>query len=281
MTRRDALKAAFLAPAAAAPAADSKWPVKTDRHPFGSLKVGMTSYCFREFPLEPSLKILKRLGAGYVSLKDVHLPLASTKEERKKAKERIDKAGLTLMGCGVISLKNNEAEIRRALEYVVDVGAPAAVVAPDPPALPLLSKVLQNFDLRVAIHNHGPEDKKFPAPSDVWDAIQNLDPRIGLCIDVGHTFRTGADPAAAIRKYASRLYDIHLKDVARDPAAPDAKYKNVALGTGVLDVAACLRALVDIRYAHHVALEFEADPENPVAGMAASFGFIRGFLAAA
>lgn len=281
LTRRDALKGALFAPAAAAlPAAETKWPVKADHHPFGSLKVGMTSYTTREYPLEASLKILKQLGVGYVSLKDVHLPLGSTKEERANAKKAIDKAGLTLLGCGVISLKNNEAEIHRALEYVRDLGAATAVVAPDPAAVPTINKVVKDFDLRVAIHNHGPEDKKFPTPSDVWDAIQGLDPKIGLCIDVGHTTRTGNDPAAAIRKYASRLYDVHIKDIARDPAAPDLKYKNVPLGTGVIDVAAYLKALVEIRYAYHVALEYEAEPENPVPGMAACYGFLRGFLAA-
>jgi sugar phosphate isomerase/epimerase len=277
MTRRDALKAAFAAPLAT-PAADNKWPVKADRHPFGSLKVGMTSYTTREYPLEASIKILKSLGVGYVSIKDVHLPLGSTKEERKAARGRIEKAGLTIMGCGVISLKNNEAEIRRALEYVRDLGAATAVVSPEPAALPALNKVIKDFDLRVAIHNHGPEDKKFPAPSDVYDAIQSLDTKIGLCIDVGHTFRTGMDPAGAIRKYAKRLYDVHIKDIAPDASAR-LNYKNVPLGTGVIDVAAYLKALVEIRYAHHVALEYEAEPENPVAGMAACFGFIRGFLA--
>jgi sugar phosphate isomerase/epimerase len=278
MTRRDALKTAFAAPLAAAPAADNKWPVKAERHPFGSLKIGMTSYTTREYPLDASLKILKSLGVGYVSIKDVHVPLGSTKEERKSAKDRINRAGLTILGCGVISLKNNEAEIRRALEYVRDLGAPTAVVAPDPDALPALNKVVKDFDLRVAIHNHGPEDKKFPAPSNVYDAVQSLDAKIGLCIDVGHTFRTGMDPAAAIRKYAKRLYDVHIKDIAPDPAAR-LNYRNVPLGTGVIDVAGYLKALVDIRYAYHVALEYEAEPENPVAGMAASFGFIRGFLA--
>jgi len=277
-TRRDALKMAMFA-SAALPAAETKWPVKPERHPFGPLKVGMTSYTTREHPLDASLKILKQLGVGYVSIKDVHLPLGSTKDERREAKRKIDRAGLTILGCGVIGLKSNEAEIRRALEYVTDLGAATAVVSPEPAALPVLNKVLRDFDLRVAIHNHGPEDKKFPAPGDVWDAIQSLDPRIGLCIDVGHTIRTGVDPAAAIRKYASRLYDIHLKDIARDPGAPDLKYRNVPLGTGVIDVAGCLRALVEMRYAHHVALEYEAEPENPVPGMAASFGFVRGVLA--
>ncbi len=283
MTRRDALKAALLAPAAAAPAAaapaDARWPVKPERNPFGALKVGMTSYTTREYPLEASLRILKQLGVSYVSFKDVHIPLGSTKAERAAVRRAVERAGLTLLGCGVIYLPAGEAEIRRALDYVKELGAPTAVVSLDPPAVSVLDKVVKDYDLRVAIHNHGPEDQRFPAPGDVFDAIRNLDPKIGLCIDVGHTFRTGHDPAAAIRKYAARLYDVHIKDIARDPAAR-LGYRNVPLGTGVIDVAAYLKALVDIKFPYHVALEYEAEPDNPVPGMAASYGFIRGFLAA-
>jgi len=280
MTRRDLLQAGPLAAAGALSAADSKWPAKADRHPYQGLKVGMTSYSTREWPLEASVKALKKMGIGYISIKDVHLPLGSTREERRAAKKKIEDNGLTILGCGVINLKNDEREIRRALEYVREMGAPIAVVAPDPPALPVLNQVVKDFDLRVAIHNHGPEDKKFPSPYDVFDAIQNLDPKIGCCVDVGHTFRMGIDPAAAIRKCAPRLYDVHLKDLTRDPGAPDLKPKNVAVGTGVVDVVSVLRALVEMRYAYHVALEYEIEPENPIAGIAASFGFIRGVLAA-
>ncbi len=270
ITRRDAMRTALAAAAAGAVRAAET------RQPFQGLKVGLASYSARKLSLEETLKMLQALGIRYISLKDVHLALDSTPERRRQVREQVTAAGLEILGCGVISLKNDEAQIHHALQYVRDLGAPVAVVSPDPPALPALDRVVRNFDLRVAIHNHGPEDKRFPSPYDVLQAIERLDRRIGCCVDVGHTFRLGIDPAEAIRKCAPRLYDIHMKDLA----SAERKPRNVPVGTGAMDVVAILRTLVKIRYANHVALEYEAEPENPIPGIAASFGYMRGVLAA-
>lgn len=244
--------------------------------PAGGLKCGITSYSTRKLTLEDTIRALKIIGTRYISIKDMHLPLDSTPERRQAVRRQLEQAGIAILGCGVISLKNDEAEIRRALEYARDLGAATAVVAPDPAALPALNRVVKDFDLRVAIHNHGPEDKKFPSPLGVFEAVRGLDPKIGCCVDVGHTYRLGLDPAEALRKCASRLYDIHIKDLA--DRAP--KASNVTVGTGALDVVGILKTLRQLRYAHHVALEYEAEPDNPIPGLAASLGFLRGVLAA-
>jgi sugar phosphate isomerase/epimerase len=129
--------------------------------------------------------------------------------------------------------------------------------------------------VRAAIHNHGPEDKKFPSPDSVFKAIQSLDKRIGCCVDVGHTFRLNEDPAAAIRMVSSRLYDVHLKDLA----ATGEKPPMIPVGRGVMDIPAILKALVDVKFTGHVALEWEDEADNPVPGMAESYGFVRGVFA--
>ncbi len=270
MTRRESLKIAVVGAAGAFPA------VAATGRPFAGLKCGIASYSTRKLTLEATLAALKHLQIRYIALKDFHLPMDSTREQRLAVKKQIADAGLEILGCGVITLpRNDEAQVRHALEYTRDVGSPTAVVAPDPAALPALNRVIKDFDLRVAIHNHGPEDKRFPSPLGVLEAVQGLDARIGCCVDVGHTFRLGIDPAAAIRKCAPRLYDVHLKDLAD----AGAKARNVPIGTGALDIVAILKALVEIRYAHHVALEYEAEPDNPLPGLAASLGYMRGVLA--
>ena len=140
----------------------------------------------------------------------------------------------------------------------------------------MLDKLVKEFDLKLAIHNHGPEDKVWPSPLDVWAAIQKYDERIGVCVDVGHTARCGVDPAQALRTCAARLYDVHFKDLAskgRRQARP------VEVGRGVLDVRGMLKALLDIGYSHHVGLEYEKDMNDPIPGAAESFGYIRGTLA--
>lgn len=275
--RREAMKLTTLGLAGALSAAGEEWPVKPQADPFVGLKLGITSYTTRKLSLDETIAALKRLEIRYISLKSFHLPLESTPEERKAVGRKIADAGLTLMGCGVIGLKNDESAIRYALDYCRDAGAPMAVVAPDPDALGAIDRVIKDYkDLRVAIHNHGPEDKKFPSPTGVFRAIQSLDKRIGCCVDVGHTFRIPEDPVAALNTVASRLYDVHLKDFA----TASHRAAKIPLGRGVMDVPKILKTLARLKYADHVALEWEGEENDPFPGMAESFGFVRGVFAA-
>jgi len=204
------------------------------------------------------------------------MPLASTPEERRAVAARFKAAGITPLSVGVITMEDDPAGIRSAFEYARDLGVPTIVCSPRPGAMARLDAMVDEFDIRLAIHNHGPEDKHFPSPYDVWKAVEGRDRRIGLCLDVGHTARAKVDPAEAIRRCRERLYDVHLKDMAG--TAPDSV--TVEAGRGVLDLAAILRALVDIRYAHLMSFEYEKDETDPLPGLAESVGYARGLLAA-
>ncbi len=277
--RRDAMKlsALGLAGALGMPAAPPKWPVKTSRDPFGGLKVGLTSYTTRELTLDETIVALKRLDIRYISLKSMHLPLESSKAERKAVARKIADAGLTLMGCGVLSLENDEKQIRDTFDYCRDVGSPMEVSGPNRDALGAIDRVIKDYgDLKVAIHNHGPEDENFPSPTGVFKLIDGLDKRIGCCVDVGHTFRLAEDPVEALKTVRSRLFDIHMKDVSATGEEPP----KVPVGRGILDHPAILRTLVDLGFDGHVALEWEAEAEDPVPGMAESYGYMRGVLGA-
>jgi sugar phosphate isomerase/epimerase len=242
--------------------------------PFRGLKVGITSYSVRKLGFDDAVKATRRIGVRYISLKDFHLPLKSTPEERREVARKLKEAGLILLGCGVVTMKNDEAEIRHAFEYAKDAGIATIVANPDPASLGILDRMVKEYNIRIAIHNHGPEDKRYPTPDVVATAIEGHDQRIGFCIDIGHTARAGVDPAAAIRKHARRLYEIHFKDVDRAVA----EGKTVECGRGVIDLPAVLRALRDVKFQYHVALEYEKDADDPVPGMAESIGYIRGVL---
>jgi sugar phosphate isomerase/epimerase len=259
---------AALAPTARATPADS-----TD--PWLGLKVGIASYTFRELPLEAAIQAIRRLGVHYVSIKDVHLPLKSTPEQRKEVARKFRDAGITPLSCGNIGLDDDESKTRNAFEYARDAGIPTIVCKPTRMSLPTLDKLVKEFDIKVAIHNHGPEDKVWPSPYDAWEAVRSFDERIGLCIDVGHTARCGVDPAEAIRRCAARLHDVHFKDIE----APSGRSRPVEVGRGVLDTRAILRALLDIKYTHLVGLEYEKDAKDPIPGAAESIGYVRGLLA--
>jgi inosose dehydratase len=291
-SRRDLLKAAFVAAAVAGPiaagafAADPKGatpqelikPSDPSAIPdrFKGLKVGVASYTFNKLPLDVTIRSIQRLGLRYVSIKDAHLPLKSTAEERKKVAEQFKEAGITPLSCGNISLTSDEAANRRAFEYVRDVGAGVMVCAPKSvDILPGLEKLVKEFDIRMAIHNHGPEDKVFPSPYEVQKAVEKFDQRIGYCIDLGHTFRAGRDPAQSIRDCKDRLYDVHMKDVT------DLKGKKVAveLGRGQMDIKAITQALLDVKFNGHVGFEHEKDMTDPLPGLAEGVGYLRGIIA--
>lgn len=281
ITRRDfarlGLATAALAPLAgtARAALTSRTvPVPADTDPWRGLKLGIASYTLRELPRAEAIKAMRRVDMKYVSIKDFHLPLKSTAEERKAAAQEFRDAGITPLSCGVITMTDNPQEIRNAFEYARDVGLLTIVAKPTRASLPTLDAMVKEFNIRVAIHNHGPEDKVWPSPYDAWDAIQSFDSRIGVCIDVGHTARCGVSPVEAIRKCASRLYDFHIKDI--DSTEP--KGKPIELGRGVLDLPGMLRALLDIQYRHLVGLEYEKDGKDPIPGTAESIGYLRGVL---
>jgi len=241
------------------------------------LKVGVASYSFRKLPLEVAIKGINRVELKYVSVKDVHLSLNSTAEERKAVAQKFKDAGITPISCGVVTMPNDEAKLRNSFEYARDLGVPTIVCIPDPAALPLAEKLVKEFDIRMAIHNHGPEQKDFPSPNEVWEAVKDLDERVGLCIDVGHTARANVDPATAIVKYKSRLYDLHFKDIADVKGNPNRV--EVEVGRGVLDIRGMLKALLEIQYAHHVGFEHERTAEDPLPGLAESVGYTKATLA--
>lgn len=173
-------------------------------------------------------------------------------------------------------MKNDEAEIKAAFDYARDAGMPVIVCSPDPAALGIVEEMAKSYDLRIAIHNHGPGDQKYPSPLDVLRLIKDRDSRMGICIDVGHTVRIGQDPVAVIEQCADRLYDFHMKDVTE--ATP--KGGATEVGKGVIDIVGVLRTLLKIKFSGHVALEYEINAEKPMPGVLESFAYMRGVMAA-
>ena len=277
LTRRSVMKAAALGAACSAIRPLTSFAVQpeaSDDKQFHGLRVGVCSYSLRSFPLAETLQATHRLGVRYLSLKDVHLPLTSTPDQRKQVRQQAADLGLSITSCGVIYLKDSEADMHQAFDYVRDLGASIAVVGIYREQLPTLDKVIRSYDLKAAIHNHGPNDKRFPSPLEIYDAIKGLDHRIGVCIDIGHTFRMHEDLVADVKKTSDRLYSMHFKDLESDHV--DAK--GLPVGTGVMPIVPLLRELVRSGYTGEVQLEYEIEPKDPLPGAAESLGFMRGAL---
>jgi sugar phosphate isomerase/epimerase len=239
------------------------------------IKLGIASYSFRKFSREQAIQMTKELGTPYLNVKDFHLKLSSSPAEIAAAKREFEAAGITLVGCGNVSFeKDDEADIRRKFEYAKAAGFPLIVCAPTHTTLPKLEKYVREYDIKIAVHNHGPEDKNFPTPQSVLAAVKNLDPRCGLCMDVGHTSRTGVGLVSSIAEAGPRLLDMHIKDLA-DPMNKDSQ---VPVGDGKLPIPQIFTQLIKMNYKGCVNLEYEVQPDNPLPGMKKSFTYMREVL---
>ena len=233
-------------------------------------KLGLASYTLRKFNLDDTLAMTKRVGLKYICFKSMHLPLDSTPAQIRSVVAKVKEAGLILYGGGVISMKN-EAQVHQAFDYAKAAGMKVIIGVPAPELLQLVNKKVQQYDMKVAIHNHGPGDKLYPTPAKAIERIKDLDKRIGLCHDIGHTIRIGST-----KKYADRMLDFHIKDVSE----ASAKGHGVEIGRGVINIPKFLKMLVKIKYSGIVSFEYEKDADDPIAGLAESVGYVKGVLAA-
>ena len=239
------------------------------------LTIGVASYSLRKFTLDQALDMAKTLGVTHMTFKDVHLPRTDPPETTRALRAKIEAAGITIMGGGTINLPNDPAQIRKDFEYAKAAGFPLIFISPDPASLDAVEQMAKEFNIKAAIHNHGPEDKHWPRPEDAYAAISSRDKHLGLCIDIGHTTRTGTDPVQACRQFRDRLYDLHVKDLA----VKTEKDSQVEVGRGVLDFPGLFRTLIDIGYRGQVGLEYEIHEDDPLAGMIESIAYMRGVLA--
>ncbi len=242
----------------------------------GPLKLGVASYSMREFTLDQALEMAKALGVTTMTFKDVHIPRTDPPETTRALRAKIEAAGITIMGGGTITIPNKPEQIKKEFEYAKNAGFPLIFTDPDPAALDTLEQMAKTYDIKVAIHNHGPENKNWPRPQDAYAAVKSRDKRLGLCIDIGHTLRTGTDPVQACRECRDRLYDMHVKDLA----VKSDKDSQVAVGRGVIDFPGLFKTLIDIGYQGQVGLEYEINAKNPLPGMIESMAYMRGVLAA-
>ena len=246
---------------------------QTRKDGYMRLKLGMASYTFRKFNLEDTLAMTKKLGLQRIALKSFHLPLESSEDEIRAVAAKVKEAGLTLYGCGVVYMEN-EDEVHRAFDYAQAADMEIIIGVPEHNLLNLVNKKVQEYDIKLAIHNHGPGDERYPSPESAYEKIKDLDPRMGLCIDIGHAQRIGIDPSEAAEMFSDRLYDVHIKDVSE----ASEKGTTVEIGRGVIDIPKFLRTLLKLKYTGTMALEFEKDADDPLPGSAESIGYLKGVL---
>jgi sugar phosphate isomerase/epimerase len=241
------------------------------------IQLGLTSYTFRNFSRDQMIGFMKQINITDLNLKDTkdHLPMDPSEEA--KALADYAAAGIKLHAAGTIYFaKDEDADIRSKFEYCKRAGISVIVAGdPTPETLPRVEKFVKEYDIRIAIHNHGPEDKLWHSPLDILKAVKNMDPRIGCCIDVGHTVRAGTDVVQAIQEVGPRLFDVHMKDLTNFQS----KESQVAVGDGIMPVREIFEALIKTKYKGFVDLEYEVHGDDPMPGVISSFAYMRGVLA--
>jgi len=259
--------AALAAPAIAAPG-----------NPPGRIKLGLCSYSFGKTKLAEAVEIIKATHTRYVNIKpELHLPYDSSAALIAETRRLLDDKGLILAGTGATYLqKPDMGEIRQRFEFNKALGSPLIVIGPTVETLPMIEKCVKEYDIKVAVHNHGPTDKHFPTPESALAAIKGMDPRVGLCMDIGHTMRSGVNPVDAAKAAGSRMLDLHTKDLRM----ADGKWIFADCGDGDLDLPGLFRQLVKQGFQGACNLEYETAGPGRDLGIHRSTAYLRGIVAA-
>lgn len=253
------------------PQSNEKPPVETGE----KFKLGVAGYSFAKFDLDKTLETLQRIDVHYLCIKDFHLPLNSTDEQIAAFHAKLKEKGVTGYAVGPIYMKTKE-EIDRAFEYAKRVGVKLIIGVPNYELLPYVDTKVKEYGFNYAIHLHGPDMPMYPDAEDVWNHVKDLDPRIGMCLDIGHDARNGKDPVADLKKYRSRVFDIHLKDVTGNTKAG----RSFEVGRGIINFPAFVKMVREVGYDGVISLEYERNMNDPFMGIAESIGFFRGIIVA-
>ena len=275
--RRFVQSGALIAAACAAPAAIPAFaePKHAVFKP-SPLQFGIATYTFRNFTRAQMLGFLKQLEVTSINCKDTKDHLPSDPVEEAKALADYAAAGTALHAAGTIYFpKDEDDDIRAKFEYCKRAGIKVIVAGdPKPEVLPRIEKFIKEYDIRVGIHNHGPEDKVWPSPLNVLAAVKGMDPRLGCCIDIGHCVRAGTDIVEAIHAVGPRLFNMHVKDLT----SFDSRESPVAVGRGIIPFREMFEALIATRYAGFIDLEYEIHADDPMPGVIESMAYMRGMV---
>ncbi len=236
-------------------------------------RMGCAGYTFVKYDLETALQMMKRLDIRYMSLKDFHLPINADAEKISEVLALFKKYEVTPYAVGPIYM-NSETEVKNAFAYAKRVGVKMIVAIPKYELLPLVGELVKEYNFKVAIHIHGPDTQLFPDAADVWKHIEKLDSRIGICYDIAHTVRTGVNLLEDYRKYSSRIYDMHIRDVTQ----ANKSGRCIEAGRGIIDFRPFFAAITEANYTGVCSVEYEKDMTDVLPGLAETTGYFNAIL---
>lgn len=259
-------------------------------------KFGIAGYTCHRLTTDETLALMKRLDMHYLCIKDFHLPMSSTDKQIAEFKQKCADHGVTGYALGPVYMDSKD-QAKKTFDFAKRVGVNTVVGVPfemkkidgkdvrfeSRSLCEALSDLCKEYDIRYAIHNHGPDiPYLFPTGEKSWNMVKDLDPHMGLCLDIGHDFRAKANPADSIRRFHTRIYDMHIKNVIFDPK----KNLAVPMPRGGMDMWEVVKTLVEVGYDGCCSLEYESFPEKGVkpgikeTDVAESVGYFKGLMKA-
>lgn len=269
-----------------------------EEDPYGGFKMGLQSYSLRAFDVESALQHTSRLGLKYWEAFPRHIPLSTLPEHIREQKQLLDSAGVTLLSYGVVSFDDNETKTREVFDFAKAMGLTSISANPkkDNATFDLLDRMVEEYEIPIAIHNHGP-GALYDKADDVVAMVKDRHRLLGACVDTGHYIRSDEDPVEVIEKLGHRVFGVHLKDAKTivDPdeiarlsrELPAGRVRQLEregkiftiLGEGELDVPGCLRALRELDYEGSLSLEYEESEANPIPDIELCLQCVRGAVA--
>ncbi|SFH69169.1 family 16 glycoside hydrolase [Planctomicrobium piriforme] len=277
----------------------SQWAVAADPKddPYHGFKVGLQSYSLREFDEDTALQMTNKLGLHYWEAFRNHVPVGTVPSYVAEQKAKLDKAGVTLASFGVVHFDDNETKAREIFDFAKAMGLVAISADPnkDDKTMSMLEKLVEEYQIPIAIHNHGP-GHRYDKVADVLAVVNGRHALIGACVDTGHYLRSDEDPVEVIQKLGPRVFGVHLKDV-RTIHSPEEKEKLMKelpkyradqlakegkiftiLGEGELNTVGVMRALRDLKYDRNISVEYEENPKNPLSDLELSLVTLQNAL---
>jgi sugar phosphate isomerase/epimerase len=230
--------------------------------------VSVECWTFRRYTFFETVDKVKALGISFLQAYPGQ-PLGNgdpkaffghtmTEAEVKAAQAKLREAGLSVVGYGVVELGTTEAGMRKVFDFARKMGIRTVVCEPQDEAFPALEKLLREYDLRAAIHNH-PQPAKYAFPQTTLDHLKGRDERIGVCADTGHWMREGLKPVECLRLLKGRILDLHLKDRSDFGKGPAAK--DVAWGSGKAGLRDILAEMTLQDFDGALTMEYENEEE--------------------
>ncbi|MFP4055662.1 MAG: sugar phosphate isomerase/epimerase family protein [Candidatus Brocadiia bacterium] len=235
-----------------------------------AVQLGVQSYSFRKFKFLEAVRMTSDLGLPHIEPFPGHFRMNSPPERLAEVQKALAASNVTMNAYGVCGMGTDEGRNRAVFDFCKKLDISAISANPKPNSLDLLDKLVEEYDVRIAIHNHGPR-ATWRTADQMLQAIQDHHPHIGVCLDTGHLMRAGDDPVAAVGKLGQRLHGFHLKDV-------NEQNHDVVMGTGRLDFLALFRAMAEVGFQGFVSLEYEIHADDPVPGLTQSVAHCRSVL---